>query len=271
MSDDAIQGMLFAGFGDEAVVVDERLADRQLRLCSLNVGSPNEGRAERLVDWLVHTGANVLVLTEMQANQGGQLIRTSLDAHGFQISTTPGWRDQRFHTLIATRGFHVAPVQPAGFDPRINAIDLTSAAGTVRLVGVYGPTNGMTPDSSQRRHGFQRDLLTYLTTINTPNLCLSGDLNVVEPGHQPSLPAFEPHDYDFYRGLLALGLRDAYRACHPNGSDHSWFSPRYGSQRLDHALLGAVGTLDSCGYDQTPRHQELTDHAAIQVVINLTS
>jgi exonuclease III len=264
-----MQGMLFAGTGGEVPPVEPGLADRELRLCALNVGSPKPGRAERLVDWLVRTGANVIVLTEMQANDGGQLIRTSLDARGFQTSATPGWRDQRFHTLIATHGFQVVPVNPPGFDPRVAAVDLTSAAGTTRLVGVYGPTNGMTPESSQRRRGFQRDLLTYLTTISTPRLCISGDLNVVEPGHQPLLPAFEPHDYDFYRGLLALGLYDAYRSCQPDGADHSWFSSRYGAQRLDHILVGAVGRLDGCGYDHSPRHQELTDHAAMKAVINL--
>ena len=271
MVDDATQGMLFTGLGDHPPLVEEHLADRQLRLCALNVNSPNPVRAGRLVDWLLHNGANALVLTEMQANQGGQLIRTSLHAHGFHVSATPGWRDNRFHTLVATRGFQVFPVQPPGFDPRIAALDLTSAAGAVRLVGVYGPTNGMTPDSSHNRRGFQQTLLAYLTEINAASLCITGDLNVVEPDHQPSLPLFEEHDYDFYRGLLALGLHDAYRACQPDGADHSWFSPRYGAQRLDHTLLNGVGALHSCGYDQSPRHQDLTDHAAMQVVVNLST
>jgi exodeoxyribonuclease III len=268
MGDDAIQGMLFAGLGDD-LVVDDHLANHELRLCSLNVNSPSPARARRLVGWLLDSGCNVLVLTEMQASQGGELIRTSLDAQGYQVSCTPGWRDNRFHTLVATKGFQVAPVEPGGFDPRVVAVDLTSAAGTIRLVGVYGPTNGMTPDSSGRRRAFQRQLLTYLGVVQRPGLCVTGDLNVVEPDHRPPLPAFEEHDYDFYRGLLALGLRDAYRACHPQGADHSWFSPRYGSQRLDHALIGQGGTLRSCAYQHAPRHQELTDHAALQVVVDL--
>jgi exodeoxyribonuclease-3 len=267
VGDDAMQGMLFAGLGDDPV--EDNLADRELRLCSLNVNSPNPARAQRLVGWLLDSGCNVLVLTEMQATAGAEVVRASLDAQGYQVTCTAGWRQNRFHTLVATKGFEVAPVEPGGFDPRVVAVDLTSAAGTVCLVGVYGPTNGMTPDSSQRRRTFQQQLLTYLTEIRRPRLCLTGDLNVVEPDHRPPLPAFEEHDYAFYRGLLQLGLRDAYRTCHPDGAEHSWFSPRYGSQRLDHALIGAAAALRTCTYDHSPRHQNLSDHAALQVVVDL--
>ncbi|MBA2324464.1 MAG: hypothetical protein H0V92_10790 [Pseudonocardiales bacterium] len=45
-------------------------------------------------------------------------------------------------------------------------------------------------------------------------------------------------------GLLALGLRDAYRELNPSGGDHSWIDPRLGSQRLDHTLV-SVGPVRS--------------------------
>ena len=93
---------------------------------------------------------------------------------------------------------------------------------------------------------------------------------MIEPDHQPPLLVFEEHDYDFYRGLLGLGLRDAYRACNPDGGDHSWTSPRYGSQRLDHALVDdAVGSRRTCAYDHAPRYEQLSDHAVLKVVIDL--
>jgi exodeoxyribonuclease-3 len=269
MSDDPMQGLLFAGFGDQPAV-DDRVADTELRLCTLNINSPSPGRAQRIVDWLAATSCNALVLTEVQAGAGCDLIRTTLDAHGYLLQTTPGWRDQRFHTIVAAKGFRLAPVQPPGFDPRITAVDLTSAGGTIRLVGVYAPTNGMNPDSSRRRRAFQHQFTAYLTDILHPRLCVTGDLNVVEPDHQPHLPHFEDHDYAFYRDLLDLGLHDAYRSCHPDGADHSWISPRFGSQRLDHALIADSGALSSCGYDHAPRLQELTDHSALRLVAGLT-
>ncbi|MGB6163715.1 MAG: hypothetical protein WCF33_13765 [Pseudonocardiaceae bacterium] len=95
-------------------------------------------------------------------------------------------------------------------------------------------------------------------------------LNVVEPNHQPRLPAFEEHDYAFYTGLLTLGLRDAYRELNPTGGDHSWINPRFGSQRLDHTLVSvAAGEIQTCVYDHTTRADKLSDHAALLTTIGL--
>ena len=109
---DHLQGMFFAGFDDKPAI-DAHVADTELRLCTLNINSPSPARAQRLADWLSATGSNVLVLTEVQAGTACDRIRTTLDAHGYLLTATPGWRDQRFHTLVAatltacSRGFHV--------------------------------------------------------------------------------------------------------------------------------------------------------------------
>jgi exodeoxyribonuclease III len=264
-----MQGMLF-GTTEVKADTDEGGPVDELRVCALNVNSPNPSRAQRIVNWLLATKSNTLVLTEMQPSGGGRHILACLQAEGFTTTCTPGWKDTRYFAAIATRGIETTPLQPAGFDPRIAAVDLTTGHTTVRLVGIYGPTNGMTADSSHRRHEFQRRLLDYLAQVNTPALCVAGDLNVVEPNHRPHLPAFEDHDYAFYTGLLALGLRDAYRELNPSGGDHSWFSPRFGSQRLDHSLIGAgAGEIQTCAYDHTTRSEDLSDHAALLTTIEL--
>jgi exonuclease III len=266
--DDAMQGMLFAGLGTDPVV-DDAVAQRELRLCTLNVSGPKHARAPQIVNYLLGAAANVIVLTEMRANPGADVVAASLDTEGFRVTRARGWRDATFHTLVATKGFDATPVDPAFDDPRVVAADLTSDQTTIRLVGVYAPTNGMTAESSTRRARFQEDLLDYLASAYRPSLWVTGDLNVIEPDHQPPLPAFEPHDYDFYRRLQDLGLSDAYRAMQPDGADHSWFHPHHGSQRLDHALIGPTGTLRSCHYDQSTRQRELSDHAALHVLLDL--
>ncbi len=269
VNDDAFQGMLFGATS----AVDETIEDGpvdELRLCALNVNSPNPSRAQRIVNWLLATKSNTLVLTEMQPSEGGRHILACLQAEGFTTTCTSGWKDSRYLAAVATRGIDTTPVQPAGFDPRIVTVDLTTGDATVRVVGVYGPTNGMTAESSHRRREFQTRLLDYLAAIDHPALCVVGDLNVVEPDHQPRLPAFEEHDYAFYNGLLALGLRDAYRELNPTDNDHSWINPRFGSQRLDHALVSAAaGEIRTCAYDHTTRADKLSDHAALLTTIGL--
>lgn len=272
MTDDALQGMLFGATSTEAETTEHHPAGPvdELRVCALNVNSPNPSRAQRIVNWLLATKSNTLVLTEMQPSEGGRHILACLHAEGFTTTCTPGWKDTRYFAAIATRGVNATPVQPAGFDPRITTADISTDVSTVRLVGIYGPTNGMTADSSHRRREFQQRLLHYLAQINTSALCVAGDLNVVEPDHQPHLPAFEDHDYAFYTGLLALGLRDAYRELNPSGGDHSWINPRFGSQRLDHSLIGAgAGQIQACTYDHTTRSDDLSDHAALLTTIRL--
>lgn len=264
-----MQGMLFGAIGTDADTTESGPVD-ELRVCALNVNSPNPSRAQRIVNWLMATKSNTLVLTEMQPSEGGCHILACLQAEGFTTTCTPGWKDTRYFAAIATRGIETAPLQSTGFDPRIAAIDLVTDHTTVRLVGVYGPTNGMTAESSRRRREFQRRLLDYLAQVNSPALCVAGDLNVVEPDHRPHLPAFEDHDYAFYTGLLALGLRDAYRELNPSGGDHSWINPRFGSQRLDHSLVGVgAGEIRACAYDHTTRSDDLSDHAALLTTIGL--
>jgi exodeoxyribonuclease III len=269
VDDDTLQGMLFGTTGTKADTTEDGPVD-ELRVCALNVNSPNPSRAQRIVNWLLATKSNTLVLTEMQPSEGGRHILACLQAEGFTTTCTPGWKDTRYFAAIATRGIDTVPVEPMGFDPRIAAVDLVTVDTTVRLVGVYGPTNGMTTDSSVRRRTFQHRLLDYLTQVRTPSLYVAGDLNVVEPNHQPHLPAFEDHDYAFYTGLLELGLRDAYRELNPSGGDHSWISPRFGSQRLDHSLVGVgAGEIHSCAYDHATRGDDLSDHAALLTTIGL--
>lgn len=269
MTDDAVQGMLFGAISADDQTTEDGPVD-ELRLCALNVNSPNPSRAQRIVNWLLATKSNALVLTEMQPSDGGRHILACLQAEGFTITCTPGWQGSRYLAAVATRGVQTAPVQPAGFDHRIAAVDLTTYDTTVRVVGIYGPTNGMTAESSHRRREFQRRILDYLAEINYPALCVVGDLNVVEPYHRPHLPSFEDHDYAFYTGLLALGLRDAYRELNPSGGDHSWINPRFGSQRLDHTFV-SVGAdqIRTCAYDHTTRGDELSDHAALLTTIGL--
>lgn len=271
MSEDEQQGMLFGSLS--APPQDQPKAGEpggQLRLCALNVNSPSRERAQAVANWLLSSRSNVLVLTEMQPSEGGRLIMTCLEAEGFTVTRGQGWQESRYFAAIATRGFEVAPVSPAAFHPRVTAADLTDGHAVLRLAAVYGPTNGMSTDSSQRRSAFQRQILDHLTAIARPRMAVAGDLNVVEPGHQPHLAAFEDHDYSFYTSILDLGLADAYRALCPDGTDHSWISDRFGSQRLDHALVSAAaGRVTSCCYDHAPRTSRTSDHAALLATIQL--
>jgi len=261
MPDDVIQGALFGSLDTEPAAPAP--APGELRVCALNINNPSVQRAQQTLAWLLAGRSDVLVLTELKASDGAKLIISGLAAEGFEVCLPPGWADGSYFTVVATRGLLQTPVDGPG-DPRAVAVDVEHTGRQIRIIGLYGPTNGMTTDSSDRRRAFQKTFLEYLHTALRPRLLLAGDLNVVEPGHQPPLVSFEEHDYAFYTGLQRLGLADAFRQAHPAARDHSWISDRYGAQRLDHLFATpATGTLVNCGYDHTPRTSHITDHAAL--------
>ena len=271
MTDDVMQGMLFGSLSSPPRDHAGRPAPSgQLALCALNVNSPSRERAQGIADWLIASRGDALILTEMQPSDGCRLIMGCLEAEGYTVIRSPGWQDSRHCAVIATAGVEARRVGALTFDPRVIAADLAVGSDPIRLVAIYGPTNGMSSDSSLRRAAIQRRILGQLAAVRQPRMVVAGDLNVVEPGHQPHLDAFEDHDYAFYTGLLALGLADAYRAFCPDGADHSWISDRFGSQRLDHMLISqAAGRILSCGYDHAPRLRRLSDHAALVTTIDL--
>jgi len=245
-------------------LVPVEVARDEMRLCALNVQSAGTSRVQPLLDWIFAEQHNALVLTEMRAGASTDLLLRGLREEGFTVVVPEPGPAERYVTALAGRGFTMTPVQPGPPSSRVVAADLTAGDSTVRLVGVYGMTNGMTAESSQERAGFQRLLLDYLASISTDRTCVAGDLNIVEPGHQPPLPAFERHDLDCYDGIVGLGLRDAYRQVRPDGREYSWISDRYGAQRLDHTFVGQrVGVLAECRYDHSTRAARLSDHAAM--------
>lgn len=273
MSDEGMQGVLFGSISTRpAGDVDPDAACGELRLCALNVNSPSRERAQVIAEWLLDARCNALVLTEMQPSEGCKMIMTCLDAEGFTVTRSTGWQDSHYFAVIATKGFQVEPMSVTPFTPRITAADLTVGPATLRMIAIYGPTNGMSSDSSHRRRATQDRIITYLAAIARPRMAVAGDLNVIEPGHRPHLDSFEDHDYSFYTRLLDLGLADAYRVMNPGGDDHSWFSDRFGSQRLDHTLASpAIGRVITCRYDHAPRTRHLSDHAALLTTIKLTT
>jgi hypothetical protein len=107
-----------------------------------------------------------------------------------------------------------------------------------------------------------------------PPAMFFGDLNVLEPGHQPHYPFFAPFECDFYRQLTdEHGLVDAFRALHPDTVEYSWVGRTGDGYRYDHAHCTAdlAGTLLACDYVHQPRLDRLSDHSALSVRLAVDS
>jgi exodeoxyribonuclease-3 len=117
---------------------------------------------------------------------------------------------------------------------------------------------------------------TYLaglaTAFGNGPVVVAGDLNVVEPDHQPHYSVFGDWEYRFYADFARLGgLVDAFRELHPARVEHSWFGRGGNGYRFDHVFVTHQHRrqLRACRYLHEPRLAGLSDHAAMAATLDL--
>ncbi|MFZ1986886.1 MAG: hypothetical protein WAU91_20915, partial [Desulfatitalea sp.] len=144
------------------------------------------------------------------------------------------------------------------------------------VAGVYVPSRGARGERNVAKRAVQAEVAGRLPQLRKRfghggPLIVAGDLNVVEPGHQPHHRVFGGWEYDFYRAFPAAGLVDAFRLMHPTAVEHSWFGRSGAGYRFDHLFFSDEhrACVTSCSYLQTPRTAGLSDHAALSAEILL--
>jgi exonuclease III len=252
-----------------------------LRLLTWNVQHAAPARARQQVAWLVaRCDADVLVLTEVADTPGGRTLVQSLAENGYSVHGNAEV-DGDYLVLVAARAGRLEPVAPvrAGHLPhRLAAARLYLPGGqTVGLVGMYVPSRGAKERRNLDKRAFQDAVVAVLPGLRVlmaeGPVLIAGDLNVVEPGHQPHHTVFGGWEYDFYRAFGTAGFVDAFRHLHPDAVEHSWFGRRSGAgYRFDHVFCSAphLPALRDCRYLHAPREQGLSDHSAMLATLALT-
>jgi exonuclease III len=246
-------------------------------LMLFNAQHASPDRARRQAAWIAaQDNADLVIATEVGAGPGGQALIEALGEHGYSsvLASEPAAPDYR--TALASRGPELTPV-PSGIGVlahRGPAAAVTVGGHAVGLLGLYVPSRGPQQRRNQNKRAFQNAVTTalpgFLARFGGP-VIVAGDLNVVEPGHRPHLPVFGAWEYAFYQSFLDAGLTDAYRTRHTDALDHSWFGRSGTGYRIDHIFVTRqhAAQIHSCGYLQVPRHQGLTDHAAMTLTLTL--
>jgi exodeoxyribonuclease-3 len=245
-----------------------------LSLLTLNIGSPSEERAHRQLAWLATRHEDVLVLTETRASDGCKHLADSFRMAGYAV-LYPKPAPAEYGVMVVSR----LPVRadPIGnllsFLPnRVTGVMISTQMGLVRILGTYVPTRDATADKTERK---RRWLSEYSAAIATGGLTdagahtvVLGDLNVIEPDHEPAYNSFRWFEYDFYRGLTDRhGLVDAYRHLNPDRVEHSWIGRTGDGYRYDHAHCSKelAAELVECEYVHEPRTTRLTDHSGLSL------
>jgi exodeoxyribonuclease-3 len=252
-----------------------------LGLITLNVGAPSLDRARRQLGWLAKRPEDVLVLTETKATPGSQFLADTFTAAGYSV-TFPHHDHGDLGIMIISKVATIPdPITLDYLPARATGVVIDTSTGPVRVLGAYVPSRDATLDKTERKRRWIGAFRTALqATKTTAPAILVGDLNVLEPGHQPEhRQQFAAFEYDFYRALTDRhGLVDAFRYLHPDRVEHSWARRPELGYRYDHAhaSLALIPHLTGCDYvhqtrETCPNGARLSDHSGLAVRLALSA
>jgi exodeoxyribonuclease III len=256
----------------------------QVRVLTWNVQHAAASRIHQQAMWLATADPReVLVLTEVAAGESGVLLARLLREFGYTVHLPDAGQD-KYRVLMACRTGVLDVVSDTGVDflpHRCVVARVKLPQAEIGVVGLYVPSRGPQHQRNVAKRAFQEAVSAALPGMSdrlkvTGPVVLTGDLNVVEPGHHPRYAVFGPWEYDFYRSFATAGFTDAFRMCHPEGMDYSWFGRRCGDggrngYRFDHTFITAThaSIVRECRYLHDIRENGLSDHAAMTLAVDL--
>ncbi|GAA4994361.1 endonuclease/exonuclease/phosphatase family protein [Yinghuangia aomiensis] len=269
---------------EQLLLLGETRPDRPMpgafRILTWNVQHAAEKRSRTQAAWLAQReDADVLVLTEVGHGPGGLALAQALREHGYRVME-PVCAGDKYLTILACRLDEMVQVDVGMtvMPHRAPAARIATGRQAVVVVGLYVPSRG--GPGEQRnvakravQDAFAARLPKLIADSGDTPLVVAGDLNVLEPGHQPHHDVFGVWEYDFYRAFAAAGLVDAFRALHPEAVEHSWFGRAGNGYRFDHGFVSAehADSIRTCTYLQEPRLAGLSDHAAMLLTLDFAA
>ncbi|HEX5687478.1 MAG TPA: exodeoxyribonuclease III [Ideonella sp.] len=243
-------------------------------------------RLPQLLEWLAANPVDALVLQETKLTDD-KFPKAEIEAAGYHVV----FHGQKTYNGVAllTRGNLADKVIkniPNHGDDQARLIAGTLAG--IRLIGGYFP-NGQAPGSDKFAYKMKwldalRDWLRA-ELAEHPQLVLMGDFNIAPEDrdvHDPVLWAGQIHCTDeeraHFKGLLGLGLHDAFRLFDQPPKCWSWWDYRNlafrknQGLRIDHILVSEAlrPRVAACTIDKLPRKNERpSDHAPVVVELSL--
>jgi exodeoxyribonuclease III len=273
---------LLSPAGDAAQPAIQAGAGEQVRVLTWNVQRAAAARTYQQVLWLATAATHdVLVLTEVAAGETGRLLVRLLGEFGYAVHL-PEAGDDKYRVLLACRGPILEVVSETGVEflpHRCVAARVTLPGIDVGVIGLYVPSRGPKDQRNVAKRAFQEAVASALPSMSvrlnvTGPVVITGDLNVVEPDHDPRYPVFGSWEYDFYRAFSNAGFVDAFRITHPTGMGYSWFGrPRGNGHRFDHTFITTAHatTVRECRYLHESRENGLSDHSPMTLTASSTA
>lgn len=255
-----------------------------MKIATWNVNSLKV-RLSHLLDWLASASPDIVCLQETKLTDDAFPI-AELTAAGYKAAYSGQKTYNGVAILSRAEATEVIAGIPGFADEQKRVLSVTVAA--TRVICLYVP-NGQSVDSEKYRYklAWLEALQDWLKSELTrhPRLVVLGDFNIAPEDRDVHDPAAwtgqvlcsEPERAHF-RGLLGLGLKDAFRLFDQEEQAYSWWDYRQGGfrrnlgLRIDHILLSPelADRCRNCHIERAPRTWERpSDHAPVVAEIAL--
>lgn len=247
-----------------------------MKLATWNVNSLKV-RLPHLLEWLAVNPVDVVCLQETKS-EDQNFPQAELEAAGYR-SVFSGQKTYNGVAILSREAAGNVQCGIPGFEDEQKRV-LAATINGVRVVCVYVP-NGQEVGSDKYEYK-----LKWLSALRAwlkgelqkhPRLALLGDYNIAPEDRDVYDPvAWKEHvlcserERDAFRGLLALGLRDAFRLHEQGEKFYSWWDYRMMAfrrnmgLRIDHILVSDALQCSSCIIDKAPRKLERpSDHTIV--------
>lgn len=248
-----------------------------------------KARIGNLLTWLGSAAPDVVCLQEIKC-QTEAFPAAEIEALGYNVAVhgQKGFNGvallSKFPLEDVRRGL---PGEPDETQSRYIEAVVTKGQNTVRVGGLYLPNGNPIGTAKftyklawmEKLEAHARSLLDFEEAF-----VLAGDYNVIPDPIDAKNPSawtedalFQPESRSAWRRLVALGLTDATRACHPGGGVYTFWDYQAGAWqkdngiRIDHLMLSpqAADRLLASGIDRGTRAWEKpSDHVPVWIELD---
>lgn len=254
-----------------------------MKIATWNVNSI-KARLENTVNWLGEAKPDLVCLQEIKCVDEA-FPAARFEDLGYNVAVH-GQKTYNGVAVLSKLPFDDVRTGLPGDEGDVQAryleVDVSVDGGALTLAAIYLPNgNPVTTEKFPYKLGWMDRLIAHARELLSREepVVLAGDYNVIpapDDVHDPDAWAgdalFRPESLSRLRQLWHMGYRDAFRACHHEGHQYTFWDYQAGAWqkdngiRIDHLLLSphAADRLQACEIDRATRGWEKpSDHAPI--------
>lgn len=241
-------------------------------------------RLEQVVEWLKLHRPTVLALQELKMVEDAFPLDT-FNTLGYQVVVS-GQATYNGVAILSLQPLEDVVQGIPGYEDAQKRVVAATING-IRVICVYVP-NGASVDSDKyayKLHWFEQ-LIAYVkkTMLIYPQTVILGDYNIAPEDRDVHNPALwqgqvlvSAKERACFASLLALGLKDTFRALAPEDNAYTWWDYRMNAfkrnlgLRIDHILATTevMARAKCCVIDKVPRTWERpSDHTPVILQLN---